>query len=191
MGIPVYLIGGALLVIPVAVLLVTLRADNQAAVSAGSPQAGGAGMGAPPPLTGTPREQADRLFNRIMQERESGDTARARFFLPMAITAYQNAAPLDADGLYHLSVLQTYAGDAASGSSTAEQIIAADPLHLLGLHAAATAALARNDRTAAGRFYQRLLDAYPSQRSRDLPEYRDHGGLLTELEAEARAFLGK
>lgn len=148
-------------------------------------------MGTPPPLTGTPREQADRLFNRIMQERESGDTARARFFLPMAISAYQGAAPLDPDGLYHLSVLQTYAGDAAGGSSTAEQIIAADPVHLLGLHAAATAALARNDRNAAGRFYQRLLDAYPTQRSRDLAEYRDHAGLLPGLETEARAFLRK
>ena len=31
--------------------------------------------GTPPPLTGTPREQGDRLFNRIMGAREQGDTA--------------------------------------------------------------------------------------------------------------------
>lgn len=175
--------------VTIAVLLLTVRSDDQAPLSAGPPAAEGGGMGTPPPLTGTPREQADRLFNRIMQEREAGDTARARFFLPMALTAYQNAEPLDADGLYHLSVLQLYAGDAAGASASADQVLTADPVHLLGLHAAATAALARNDSGAARRFYQRLIDAYPTQRTRDLPEYRDHARLLPELETEARAFL--
>ena len=186
---PAYLIGGALFAVVVVLLIISLRGERQPAANTDVSDAPGPVAGSPPPLTGTPREQADRLFNRIMQERESGDTARARFFLPMAITAYQSAGPLDNDGRYHLSVLQSLAGDAAAARRTAEQILSADQNHLLGLHAAAMAALAQKDQAAARRFYQRILNAYAVERARDLPEYRDHASLLPQLETEARTFL--
>jgi hypothetical protein len=190
---PLYLIGGGVLTLGAIALIISLRSGQPPATTSESAlapgPAPGATPGSPPPLTGTPREMADRLFNRIMQEREAGDSARARFFLPMGIQAYQNAAPLDADGLYHLSVLQNLSGDAATARQTAEQILTADRTHLLGLHAAAAAALSQKDQSAARQYYQRLVNAYPTEKSRDLPEYRDHASLLAQLEAEARAYL--
>ena len=36
----------------------------------------------------TPRERFDRLFNRIMQAAERGDSAQVERFTPMALGAY-------------------------------------------------------------------------------------------------------
>ena len=143
----------------------------------------------PGPLTGTPREQADRLFNRIMSEREGGDTAQAKFFLPMALQAYQNAEPLDADGHYHLSLLQSFGGDAKAARTTAEKILATQPNHLLALAAAADAARAAGDNAAARGFYQRFLSAYDTESKAQKQEYLDHGNMLPELKKIAEGFV--
>jgi hypothetical protein len=135
------------------------------------------------------RENADRLFNRVMQARESGDSASMLQFAPMAIMAYQNSGPLDADGWYHLSTLQTASGDAEAGRASAEQILSNAPNHLLGLSAAASASVALGDRQAAAGYYRRFLDALAQERTKTLPEYQDHAQLLPGLETEARAYL--
>jgi hypothetical protein len=101
---PWYIAGGALVALVVALLWPGLPAGEPRTLSGPvgvSPPAGGS----PPPLSGSMRENADRLFNRIMEARERADSAEATRFLPMAITAYQNAGELDDDGLYHLSLL--------------------------------------------------------------------------------------
>lgn len=138
------------------------------------------------PLAGTPREQADRLFNRIMTERENGDTARAKFFLPMGIQAYQMAGDLDADGLYHLSLLQAFGGEYKAALQTAEQILAKDPNHLLGLSAAAAAARGTGDAVATRQYARRFLAAFDTESKADKEEYRDHARMLPELKAEAQ-----
>jgi tetratricopeptide (TPR) repeat protein len=142
--------------------------------------------GTPPPLTGTPREQADRLFNRIMTTISEGDTTNARFFTPMAIQAYQMAEPLDADGLYHLALIHDVAGDYTSGRAAAERILDASPNHLLGLAAAAEAAERAGDGAAARSYYQRFIAAYDAERARGLPEYQDHEQILPKHLASAR-----
>jgi hypothetical protein len=136
------------------------------------------GGGAPGPLTGTPREQADRLFNRVMSERENGDTARAKFFLPMAIQAFEMAGDLDADGLYHLSLLQSFGGDDKAARITAERILANDASHLLGLAAAADAARAAGDNAAARKHYQKFLSVYDAEMKKQKIEYQDHKSSL-------------
>lgn len=156
---------------------------------AGAFDAGALGPGAAPPLTGTPREQADRLFNRIMQALALGDTAEASFFLPMGILAYRQAGELDADGLYHLSILETESGDAASGLATAQRILASAPDHLLGLGAAARAAEAVGDASTASRLYRRFLDVYDAERARELPEYVDHARILPDYRGDAESYL--
>ncbi|HEX2168274.1 MAG TPA: tetratricopeptide repeat protein [Longimicrobiales bacterium] len=132
----------------------------------------------PPPLTGTPREQADRLFTRIMTEIGQGDTAAARRFTPMAIGAYAMAAPLDADGLYHLAAIHLVAGDHASARATAERILAERPTHLLALAVAAEAAVAAGDSASARDYYQRLLTSYDGEVTQDLEEYEAHSRSL-------------
>lgn len=167
----------------------TRDAAPAVASTAGLPGAPAGAFGAPSagPLTGTPREQADRLFNRIMQAMEQGDTAQARFFTPMATQAYEMAGELDADGLFHLSVVQTIGGDPASGRATADRALADAPDHLLALIAAAQAAEAAGDADAARAYYQHFLRVYDQESVRPLPEYQDHGNILPVYREQARS----
>lgn len=147
--------------------------------------------GSPPPLTGTPREQADRLFNRVMTERADGNLEQAEFFLPMAISAYRQAEPLDADGRFHLSLLEASAGELAASRASAEQILATTPDHLLALGAAAEAAAGEGDSAAAREYYQQFLDAYDAGSQESRPEYDDHARLLPEYQRAAERALGR
>ncbi len=164
---------------------------NESTTAANAPFADAAATGAPPPLSGSPREQADRLFNRIMQEREAGNVDQARFFTPMAIQAYEAAEPLDADGFYHLSLIHGVAGDFDAAQRTAQQILSLEPTHLLGLAALAEAAQAAGDEAAATDAWRRYLDAYESEKALQKTEYIDHATMLTRYEADARARLGR
>lgn len=141
----------------------------------------------PGQLTGTPREQADRLFNRIMTAKENGDTANVKFFLPMGIQAYEMVTDIDADGLYHLSLLQDFGGDFASARETAEKILQTDPTHLLGLSAAATAALHAGDKRAAQRYAQRFLSSFDDEIKKSKSGYHDHENIFAQLKREMTA----
>lgn len=157
--------------------------------SAGAP--GAAAGGSPPALSDNMRENADRLFNRVMQTREQGDTAGAAQFLPMAIQAYQSSGELDADGFYHLSVLQSLSGAGDEALQSAQRILVDQPSHLLGLHAAAWAARALNDRAQANRYYELLLKNLPAEKGRSLVEYQDHSALIDGLDKEAREYIAR
>lgn len=191
---PWIIAGVSLVVLITVVTWGALRNDSGPADAGRVPldQMDGASMGgggAPGPLTGSPREQADRLFNRVMTERESGDTAQAKFFVPMAVQAYQMAGDLDADGHYHMSLLHNVAGDYQASLAAAQQILATTPNHLLGLAAAASASRGAGDNSAARRYYQQFLNAYDTESKSTRQEYVDHGNMLPELKTEAENFL--
>jgi tetratricopeptide (TPR) repeat protein len=197
---PWYIAGAALLAL-IAVVLFPGSKSGAGSADAGPAQTapmldGGTGAGvaatsdnAPPPLSGTPREQADRLFNLIMENKEKGDTAKATFFVPMGLQAYAMAGELDTDGLYHLSLLQTLGGNGTEAVATAQKILAGSPDNLLGLIAAAQGEAAAGNRAAAAGYYKRFLAAFPTEKARDLPEYRDHAAALPQYQEEARRFL--
>jgi hypothetical protein len=184
-----WIVGSAVLAALLIVSIYSLLNQGQVEQETAAPTA--AAPGTPPPLSENMRENADRLFNRVMRAREAGDTAQMRQFAPMAVMAYENSGTLDADGLYHLSILQTVAGDPATARLTAGRILDSVPQHLLALAAAAEASIALNDSTSARDYYQRFLTALPNERSKPLPEYQDHSGLLPQIESDARAFTGK
>lgn len=188
-NLPWYLAGGVLLLLIIILVVPMLTDDGGPATQM---PVGGASVtpGTPPPLTGTPREQADRLFNRIMTAVEGGDSAGARGFTPMAIDAYRMAAPLDNDGLYHLAVVHTVAGDPESARATAEQILAGNPNHLLGLAVAGESAVLAGDTAAARDYYSRLLAAYDAEVAKGLQEYQDHARSLPEFRATAQRVTG-
>jgi predicted nucleic acid-binding Zn ribbon protein len=191
-NLPWYLAAGVLVLI-IAVLVVPMLTGNgnDGFTTTSSPIAPmGGGNGTPPPLTGTPREQADRLFNRIMSAQAQGDTTNARFFTPMAIQAYQSAQPLDHDGLYHLAMVHTVAGDYAAARNTAQQVLAQNPNHPLALAAAGEAAERAGDVDDARAFYRRFLDAYDAEIARGLQEYQDHARIMPELQATAQRVTG-
>ena len=143
------------------------------------------GRGTPPPLTGTMREQADRLFERIMQARARGDTAEASFFLPMALQAYEGAGTLDADGLFHLGLLQLEGGHLAEATATSQRIAQSDANHLFGLALAGEAAMARGDQAAARTAFSRFLERFDGEIARGLPEYEMHRPALDEYRQQA------
>lgn len=194
-----WIVAGASLVALAAVLLApALRPGGGAANQTLGPAFVGSGPTqpgietvAPGPLTGSPREQADRLFNRIMIAQEQGDLDQVAFFLPMGVLAYRQAGDLDDDGLYHLSLLETASGEPASGLVTADKILTRNPNHILALGAAAQAADALGDRDLARRHYSRILDVFQEERGRPLPEYLDHVAMINAYREEAEAYLGR
>jgi tetratricopeptide (TPR) repeat protein len=138
--------------------------------------------------TMSPREAADRLFDRIMRTAAGGDTAGARSFLPMALDAYAQLPELDADARYHLGVMHLLGGDAQAAAREADQLLAIEGQHLFGLFVAAQAARDLGDVARARGYYQRFLEAYPTEIARELPEYQAHGQAFPEMRAEAQAF---
>jgi tetratricopeptide (TPR) repeat protein len=160
----------------------------------GAPTAGipPAGIGAAPNVdlsTMSPREAADRLFNRVMAGLSTGDTDEVESFLPMAIDAYHLVPSLDADGYFHLSLLQQAAGDHQAGLESARTVLTSEPDHLLALYAAGEAARELGEAEQAREYFQRLLDAFDQESARALPEYQEHAGFLPSIRETAREFV--
>jgi hypothetical protein len=130
---------------------------------------------------------ADQLFNRAMTAHETGQAQQAATLLPEAITAYQRLEPLDADGLFHLAVLQLAAGNDGRARATSDRILTTAPNHLLGLAAAAQASEQSAPNEARG-LWQRYLDAYDEQQGR-APEYGHHQRMFPLLSKQASEFI--
>ncbi|HEX6373165.1 MAG TPA: zinc ribbon domain-containing protein [Longimicrobium sp.] len=161
-----------------------------AALAQPGPAAPAGGAAAVDLASMTPRERADRLFNRVMQGVSSGDTTQMGLFTEMGIKAYAMVPERDADLHYHLGELYRLKGDAASARAQADTILAADPQHLFGLFGAARAEELRGNAGAAKGMFQRFLDAYTAQIARDLPEYREHSQGLPGMRAAAQQAVG-
>lgn len=140
--------------------------------------------------TMTPREAADRLWNRVMQAVSEGNTQEVVNFLPMAIAAYEMAEPLDLDGKYHLSALKLEGQDSEGALATAEEGLEIYADHLLNLAAAADASLALGDTLAARSFYQRMLDVWDDEVTSDRTDYELHKNMQSILRQSAEALLG-
>jgi Double zinc ribbon len=186
-----YVIGGAALL----VLLVALfrkESQTRAAISpapaAATPALGAGGNGAPPDIANmSPRERFDRLYNRVMQASESGDTAQASQFLPMAMQAYADLPDPDADARYHSAMLRLHTGDLPGARALADTILANDSTHLFGfMIEGALAQFTRND-AALAKAYQGFNAAYDKEIAAGRPEYRDHQTAVDRFLAEARA----
>jgi hypothetical protein len=192
-SLPWIIAGAALVIALVAILLPRLgksEPTTSVAPAAGPFAAGAAGAPAGDPRaidisSMTPREAADRLFNRVMESVSAGDSAQARQFLPMAVAAYGRVDSLDIDGHFHLAQLHKVGGDPAGERAEADTILAADPNHLFGLFSAGEAEQDRGNAAAARDFYTRFLQHYDSEIARGLPEYRDHEQLLPSMKAAA------
>ncbi len=138
----------------------------------------------------TPREAADRLFNRVMTAVAADDSTEMVSFLPMAIRALELAEPLDTDGKFHLVLLRLTGQFNAEALEGAEEILSEQPNHLLGLAMAGDASIALGDSASARVYYGRWLNAYETETGKDLLEYRDHGPMFPEMRVTAEA-LGR
>jgi tetratricopeptide (TPR) repeat protein len=138
----------------------------------------------------SPIDAANRLFDRVMTLFEAGDTSQVQFFLPMAVAAYEQAEPLDADGLYHLSTLHRLSDDPGAALETAQRILTETPTHLFGLSEAGEASLALGDAEAAQGYFQAVLDNWADEQAIPRPAYQMHPAVMPTIRQSAEANAG-
>ena len=188
---PLVIAGVALVAL---VLVIVLKSQGTAspadgAASAQPPFAGGAGgNGTPPDLsTMTPRDQFDRLYNRVMTASEQGDTATVARFSPMAMIAYQNLPDVDADARYHMAMLKLHTGDITGAQALADSILKVQPGHLFGFVLNAGIARFQKDDAKVKKNYAAYLKALDAETKAARPEYQEHKTMLDSFTKTARS----
>lgn len=133
-------------------------------------------LGAPAPDISalSPRERADRLFDRIMILDEQGKRDSVQFFAQMGISAFQMLPEIDAHARFDMGRIAEVAGIHTFAAAQADTILAENPNHLLGLILAANAARLKGDQNAARAFDDRLAVATPGERATGRLEYQQH-----------------
>lgn len=128
----------------------------------------------------SPREAADRLFDRAMRERDGEEPERAAFFARMGLQAYARvpAAEMDDDAWFHVGLLHLAAGDLEGARGTVGLLLESDPRHLLGLALGARVAEAAGDAEGAEAYRRRLRRAIEDGVSPEEPPYAPHAALI-------------
>lgn len=137
----------------------------------------------------SPREAADRLFDRTMRTDSAGDTTQAQFFADMAVQTYGMipAGELDADAWFHLGLLELLRGAPDAAEVHVEAILAQSPDHLLAWILSERIADMRGDMSAAELARSRFLEVYDSQQGLNLEEYVQHRGIIDDQLARLAA----
>jgi hypothetical protein len=94
--------------------------------------------------------------------------------------------PLNNDQRYDLGRIAAVSGDEAVAHAQADSILAQQPKHLLGLLLAADAARLRGDQRADASYMKQFVNAAPTERARQLPEYQQHVAEIDNRLARAR-----
>lgn len=180
-----WIAAGAVTVALVVVLLTRL--------SPGGAPARGAPIATSPPVAPasdisrmTPREQADRLFDRIMIANENGFPDSVSFFAPMALQAYAMLGPLDLDARYHVGLISALIGDLDQVEVQLDSLRAAAPNHLLGYMLAYTYHSLGDDTAAVAQDYQGFLDAYDEEIGSGREEYAMHRRAIDAFREQAQ-----
>jgi len=134
----------------------------------------------------TPRERADRLFDRIMTAAEQGDSSQMRFFRPMAIQAYGMLGAPNPHIRYDVGMIHAVTGDGAAALAQADSIERAEPTNLLASLIRGTVATMRGDSAALRRTYQTFLDRYDRENALGRDGYVQHATAINAFRDEAR-----
>ena len=135
----------------------------------------------------SPREQANRLFDRVMSAQERGDQQEVDFFAPMAIQAHALLGALDNDARYHLGLMHIVGGSPEAALLQADSLELAVPGHLFAAMLRATVALAAGDDAELARARQAFLEVYDREMASARPEYTEHATSVDIFLAEARS----
>ena len=152
---------------------------------------GSAGVAAPDISQMSPEERAQRLFDRVMRLNEAGKTDSVRFFLPMALGAYEQLPALSLDAHFDVGLLKLAGGDAAGALAQADTIRREVPTHLFADILRARALESQNNARAARDVYQHFLKDEPGERARRRPEYADRANLLDAFHGDAVSHTAK
>ena len=137
----------------------------------------------------SPRQQADRLFDRIMTANVQGNRAEVDFFGPMAVQAYGMLGPLDVDARYHLGMIHALAGDLGALEAQRDSIRASVPDHLFATLLDGELARLLSDTAALRRAHARFLETVDQEIQSAKPEYADHRPALDEFRQAAAGRL--
>lgn len=132
----------------------------------------------------TPREAADRLFNRVMMAEEQGNIEEAERFAPMAIQAYDQVENRDADAHYHIGLIHAVTGDLENVRKQIGILKQFAPGHLLGLILEYDAAKQSGDEDAAAKAKSDFKAAYVTEVGIPRPEYEAHMKSIEKFMAE-------
>lgn len=132
----------------------------------------------------TPREAADRLFNRVVMAEEQGNLEEAERFAPMAIQAYDQVENLDADAHYHIGLIHAVTGDLDNVRKQVGILKQVAPGHLLGLILEYDAARQSGDEDAAAKVAGDFKTAYVTEINIPRPEYEAHMNSIEKFMAE-------
>ena len=146
----------------------------------------GAGGAAPDISSMSPRERADRLYDRMMRMSSENKRDSVTFFAPMALAAYEALGPLDNDLRYDMGRVAEVSGNLDVARAQADSILRQNPSHLLGLILAQRVAQLTGDKKASDRYTARFLEVAPDEVKKDLEEYTRHKGDIDLALQEAR-----
>jgi predicted Zn-dependent protease len=142
----------------------------------------------PPDLSSmTPREAADRLFNRVMAASENGNQAEASQFTPMALQAYANLGNLDNDARYHVALLHLTANDTRRAQTQIDLLRKSAPKHLLAFMLEHQIAKQSGKQDNATRAFKAFLTAYDAEIAVGQADYQDHLSSIERVRTAARA----
>ncbi len=188
-----YLVAGVAVVVVVLVMIWPRGPAPTPPPGAVAATGGGTGGAAAIDLsTMTPREQFDRLYDRVMRAAENGDEATVTQFSPMALQAYANLLPgdVDVDARYHAAMIRMHTSDLAGAAALADTIRAEVPSHLFSYVIHGTLARQRTDQAALRREQAAFLTHYDSEMASARPEYALHKFILDQFVSEARTAAG-
>jgi hypothetical protein len=169
-GIPWFLVGGA-----VVVLVAIIGALQLRPAAPPPPVASPGGLGGPVDLAQmTPKDAADRLFNRVMQANEMGVRDTAVMFSTMALQAYAMLDGLDDDARFHVGLIELVAGNPAGALAQADTIAAGTPTHLFASMLRADAYRATGDSAAMRRAEDAYLQNFDAELAATRPGYEHH-----------------
>lgn len=169
----------------VGVLVGRATGPGEPGPSSGFP--GGAPMATTDISSMTPRERADRLFDRIMRAAAQGNRSEIDFFAPMALQAYALLGELDADARYHVGLIEAEAGNLDATLAQADSIERSWPGHLFSGMLRGEVAKRRGQRAELGRWYRWFLDRYEREQASGKQEYQDHRTALESFRSDALA----
>ncbi len=122
----------------------------------------------------TPRQAADRLFNRVMGASERGESEEVARFAPMAVAAYGRVSNLDTDARYHLGLLYLQLDDLDQVREQIAIMKQDTPRHLLALVLEHEVASRSGDSETAERAAAEFDAAYGDEMATTRPEYEAH-----------------
>jgi hypothetical protein len=118
-----------------------------------------------------------------------GKTDSVQFFAPMALTAYQMLAPLNADQRYDMGRIGEVVGALPLAKAQADSILRENPNHLLGLILEARLATLAGDTIQLHAFERRLVGAEKSEAPKNREEYLRHQDDITNALQQAKKSL--